>query len=258
MDDPAGVMKHSNRYAGGTALIVLGGASAAGWERLSAEIKPDVILGANGVNGVVPNLDYWICSENMHYTYNLTVNKDPRAMELMEMFHRESGAKTKLVSHRSWDLLRNTDRCISIRRTGYEPDQIPADFSYRVYGEGFMSGWVYSDTRYMRMKQRVGNAGCQLLHMAGILGVDKIYTIGFDMTFQSAEHHHFYNYPIYKADHFRNPGNFVQYKGANTQMIWLACAEFMQSMEPYIKRAGIDWHDHSHGLFELMGMECAK
>lgn len=257
-DDPAAVMAHAGRYTGGTALIVLGGASAAGWERLSAEVQPDVLLIANGVNAVIKNADYWIISENMNFTAKHAAIGDARAIEFMEMFHRDSGAKTKLISHRSWDLLRNTDRCVSIRRTGYEPGRIPADFSYRVYGEGFMSGWIFADRRVMRMRQRVGNAGCQLLHMAGILGVDKIHTIGFDMTFRDPDHHHFFPYPAYQVDHFRNQANFINYRGTDTQVIWVECAKFLKTMEPYIKRAGIQWIDRSEGLLKVMGLECAQ
>lgn len=257
-DNPTEVMKHAGRYDGGKALIVLGGPSAADWEKLSAEIKPDVILGANGVNAIIENLDYWICSENMKYTNNLAAQGDKRAIEFMDMFNRESGVKTKLVSHRSWNLLKDKSNCISIRRVGYEKEKIPPDFSYRVYGEGFMSGWIFENFKIMRMRQRVGNAGCQLLHMAAILGCAEIHTIGFDLLFREKTNHHFYKYPIYKVDHFRNPANFINYRGVDTQVIWMECARFLATMEPYIERAGVRWMDHSDGLLKMMGLRCAN
>jgi hypothetical protein len=257
-DQPDKVMELAGKYPHGVALIVLGGPSAAGWEELRDRIQPDVILGANGVNSMIQGLDVWICSENMNYTSRLAASGDARGIEYMEMFHREAGAKIKLISHRSWNLLKDTSNCISIRRIGYEADQVPADFSYRVYGDGFMSGWIYDNFRYMRLRQRVGNAGCQLLHMASILGCTEIFTIGFDMLFRAADHHHAYDYPIYKVDRFRNPANFVKYKGQDTQEIWIACARFLATMEPYLERAGIRWVDHSDGLLKLMGLRCAN
>lgn len=257
-DQPDKIMELAGQYDHGVALIVLGGPSAAGWEDLLYKIQPNVILGANGVNSMIQDLDFWLCSENMNYTSRLAATGDARAIEFMEMFHREAGAKIKLVSHRSWNLLKDTTNCISIRRTGYEPDQVPADFSYRVYGEGFMSGWVYDNFNVMNLRQRVGNAGCQLLHMAGILGCSEIHTIGFDLLFRAADRHHAYNYPVYKVDRFRKPANFIRYKGHDTQVIWMECARFLATMEPYIERAGIRWIDHSDGLLKLMGLRCAN
>jgi hypothetical protein len=257
-DQPDKVMELAGKYPHGVALIVLGGPSAAGWEELRDRIQPDVILGANGVNSMIQGLDVWICSENMNYTSRLAASGDARGIEYMEMFHREAGAKIKLISHRSWNLLKDTSNCISIRRIGYEADQVPADFSYRVYGDGFMSGWIYDNFRYMRLRQRVGNAGCQLLHMASILGCTEIFTIGFDMLFRAADHHHFYPYPIYRSDHFRNPENFINYQGIDTQVIWIECARFLATMEPYLERAGIHWMDCSNGLLKIMGLNCAK
>ncbi len=251
-------MAHAGRYAGGKALIILGGESGATWESLRAEIRPDVVLGANGVNAKVWGLDYWICSENMNYTHRKAEAGDARAIEFMEMFHRDAGAETKLVSHWSWDLLKDKSNCISIRRTGYDRDRVPADFSYRKYGDGFMSGWVYINRKIMRLPQRVGNAGSQLLHMAGILGVSEVHTIGFDLCFKKKENHHWYQYPVYKVDHFRRAANFMLYQGLKTQRIWMEAARFMKSMEPLMKRDGLRWVDHSDGLLRALGLECAK
>ena len=258
-DDPEGVMRHAGLYAGGKALIVLGGYSAKNWFQLHEEIKPDVILGANGVNAVIENLDYWLCSENMNFTAGKAAAGDPRAIEFMEMFHREAGAKIKLISHWSWNLLKDKTNCFSIRRDGPEnKGGQTADFSFRKYGNGFASGWVFRDITRMRLPQRVGNAGCQLLHMAGILGCAEVHTVGFDLMFKEKQRHHFYEYPKYTVDHFRLPGNFITRKGIQTQSVWLECAEFLKTMEPFLKRDGIMWKDHSDGLLKLEGLECAR
>ena len=251
-------MQHAGRYAGGVALVILGGMSSNGWQELKEEVKPDVILGGNGVNAVVQGLDFWACTENMNFTSRRAAMGEPRAMEFMEMFYREAGAKVKLISHRSWNLLKDTSRCISIRRWGWEADQVPPEFNYREYGEGFNSGWVFSDKRYMRLPQRVGNVGCQLIHMAAILGCAQVHTIGLDLVFKDKTRHHFYDYPLYTVDHFRNGPNFMDYLGVKTQAIWIQCAKFMKTIEPYLERDGIEWRDHSDGLLKLMGLRCTK
>jgi len=58
LDDPQGVNKFKGTYYGGKALLVLGGLSAENWEALRDEIKPDVILGANGTCFKIDNLDF--------------------------------------------------------------------------------------------------------------------------------------------------------------------------------------------------------
>lgn len=256
-DDPAGVMSHAGKYRGGKALIVLGGYSALNWIDAYNVIKPDVILGANGVNAVITGLDYWLCSENMNYTNALAQKGDSRARKFMTMFHRHAGAKTKLISHWSWGLLKDRENCISIRRMGYEYGHIPDTFSLREYGEGLMAGWVYRDSRAVRLAQRVGTVGSQLLHLAGILGCAEVHTIGFDMIFLEKDRHHWYGYPVYKVDYFRRPGAFIEYKGIQTQRVWVESARFLKSVEPYFERDGLKWIDHSKGLLSIEGLKCA-
>ena len=255
-DDPEAIMTHAGRYAGGRALIVLGGYSAIKWNELYEDIKPDVILGGNGVNAVIDHLDYWACTENMNYCNKLALRGDKRAQKFMEMFHLDSGAKIKLIGNLSWNLVRDKTNCISVRRAGFTIGQFPEDFIYREYGNGLMSGWIFQDKHFMRLPQLVGNVGGQLLHVAGILGCAEVHTIGFDLILRG-KRHHFYEYPAYQVDHFRNPGNFVMYKGVKTQVIWMQNAKFLKFMEPYFRRDGIRWIDHSNGLLKIMGLECA-
>src|SRR3990167_7695301 len=246
-DQPEKVAEHANRYPNGCALIVLGGYSSEHWSDLYADLKPDVILGANGVNSVIDHLDYWLCSENMNYSNKLAREGDLRAIAFMEMFHRDSGAKVKLIGNLSWNLVRDKTNCISIRRTGFEIGKLPEDFSYREYGTGLMSGWVFRQKEIMRLPQLVGDVGGQLLHMAGILGCAEVHTIGFDLLLREKSRHHFYDYPEYKVDRFRNAGNFVTYRGVETQVIWIENAKFLLSMEPVMAQDGIRWIDHSEG-----------
>lgn len=251
-------MKHANTYRDGVALIILGGTSAKKWEALREKVKPNVILGANGVNALVPNLDYWMVAENMNFSNNLAIAGDARAIEFMNMFHREAGAKTKLISHWSWDLLKDKKNCINIRRKGYEQGQIPASFSLRDYGEGFMNGWVFNPGNMVSVPLRPGTVGAQLLHLAGILGCKEVHTVGFDLLLENENNHHAYPYPIYKPDRFRKPDMFVTYKGVRTQQIWIETARFLKTMEPYFERDGLAWIDHSDGLLKIEGLRCAQ
>lgn len=259
-DDPHGVMEHVNRFKDKTALIILGGLSSKNYKTLQYDIRPDVILGGNGVNSVVKDLDYWMCAENMNLSNGMAKKGDIRATAFMEMFHRDSGAKIKLISHLSWDLLRDKTNCINIRRMGYEQGKIPSDFSLRSYGEGFMAGWVFADKNAINAPLRVGTVGAQLLHMAGILGVREVHTIGFDLIMPARVGlpDHFYPYPIYQSDRFRRPGMFVKYKGVNTQLLWIETAQFLKSMESTFENYGLKWIDHSQGLLSIMGLKCAQ
>jgi len=258
-DNPEAMQKHTGLYSGGTALIVLGGPSGASWEALRDEVRPDVILIGNGVNSMVRDADYWMCAENMTTWTgtNRMAKADPvRSAELMEMFYREAGAKVKLISHRSWHLLKDTTNCISIRRTGFDFEDIPAGFSFRKYGEGFLSGGIskHPETWQRGVKVRYGTIAIHLLHLAGILGCTGVHTIGLDLCFKDGHRHHAYDYPAYQVDPFRTSEMFTDYKGLKTQWIWLETAEFLGKLQPLFVYDGIYWQDHSGGLLEMEGI----
>lgn len=256
-DDPLAMRDHVNRYAGGVALVVLGGYSAKNWASLYAEIKPDVIIGANGVNAEVENLDYWILAENMTRSNRMAQEGNADAMRLMQMFHRESGAKNKLVSWRSWSLLKDTRNCYKIRRQGYELSEIESFFSFREYGLGLLSGWELKH-KEAGATVHVGTVGAQCLHLAGILGCREVHTIGYDLMFREESRHHFYDYPVYREDKFRTPEFRQEYKGVSTQWTWIETAQWLKSIEYLFARDGLNWVDHSDGLLKLEGLRCAQ
>jgi len=196
-------MSHAGRYAGGTALIVLGGHSAVNWRDLYLQLQPDVIIGANGVNGLVYDLDYWVLAENMTRSAGLAKRGDAKSIELMNMFHRDSGAKYKMVSHWSWNLLQDTRNCISIRRQGRDVNEMEG-FTLRDYGMGFLAGWLQKSKEAGALVH-TGTVGAQCLHLAGILGCAEVHTIGYDLMFKDKERHHAYKYPVYEVDRFRTP-----------------------------------------------------
>jgi len=248
LDDPAGVMAHAAKYLGGVALIVLGGYSGKDWQALRDRINPDVILGGNGVNQSIPNLDYWVCAENMTISHHMAQKGDKRAIEFMRMFNHPSGAKVRLVNHKSWNYLTDTRNCIKIDRKGFDRSGIPASFSFRAYGDGLLNGWVFERRDAIKVPTSVGTVATQLLHVAGILGVSEIHTIGIDLIQRGSDSHHWYRYPAYQPDKFRTPGMFVEYRGFQTQLIWIETAEFLSTLPPVLERDGIEWVDHSDGL----------
>lgn len=256
-DDPNQVMSLKDKHKGGVALIVLGGNSAKDWQRVREQVNPDIVLGANGVNSMVDNLDYWMIAENMKHSAKKAEKGDPDSLAMMKMFHRESGAKVKLVSHHSWNLLRNKENCIRIRRQGYEEHEIEQHFNFREYGLGYLAGWLLKHKEAGALVH-VGTVAAQLLHHAGILGCREVHTIGLDLMFQDETAHHAYPHPLYKSDRYRNPGFKTQYKGVDTQWAWLESGQFLQSIEPLFERDGLKWKDHSRGLLSVMGLECTK
>lgn len=256
-DDPQGVMSHAGRYQGGKALVVLGGYSALRWQEVREEIKPDVIIGANGVNALVYGLDYWMCAENMTRSLRMAKEGNPDALLFYEMFYREAGAKTKLVSHRSFTRLVDTRNCISIRRCGFEEDEIEKYFSFREYGLGYLAGWLIRH-KEAGAEVHVGTVGAQLIHHAGILGCAEVHTIGYDLMFRDETRHHAYDHPLYKVDRFRTDQFRTEYKGVSTQWTWVETAQWLKSIEPLFKRDGLKWSDHSDGLLKLEGLDCAN
>lgn len=255
-DDQLGMKEHEQRYYGGKALVILGGYSAKEWQALRDEIKPDVILIANGVNSIVHGADYWVCAENLTRSHRMAYQGDADSQKIVEMFHREAGAKTRLVSHRSIDRLKDRQNAISIRRQGYELNEIGAWFSFREYGLGLLAGWELQHKEAGAVVH-VGTVGAQLLHLAGILGCDEVHTIGYDLMFRSDEHHHAYDYPNYKVDKFRTDKYRVNYKGVDTQWTWIETAQWLRAIEWVFERDGLKWFDHSVGLLKLEGLKSA-
>lgn len=255
-DNPAAMEALQGNCKDGVALAVLGGLSSQNWEVLRDEIKPDVVLGANGTCFAIDNLDYHLVVENMHLAAGRARNGDARYQRIMEIL--QAKAKTRLVSFLSWDLLEDQSNVISIKRMGELGDDYEeqfARFSFRRYGDGFLSGPLFTHFGALtsqRIKFRVGTVGTQLLHLAGILGVREIHTIGFDLCFRDPNRHHWYDYPKYQPDRFRTNKMFMNYNGLETQQDWLQGARWLQSIKWLFERDGLKWVDHSDGLLEKL------
>lgn len=257
-DDPVGMMEHINRYKDGKALVILGGYSGSRWQEINEEVKPDVLLIANGVNAMIQNADYWLCAENMNFQKKLALTGEQRAIELMKMFYHKGG-KVNLVSYLSWDLVQDKSDCICIQRHGdCERLQEFKKINIREYGLGFMSGWLLRH-REAGALVHVGTVGIHLLHLAGILGCTEVHTIGYDLMFREGyKGHHWYKHPTYQSDKFRKPEMFIEYKGVKTQWVWVETAECLKEAEQMLAEQGLQWTDHSEGLLGIMELRCAK
>ncbi len=244
--EPHAVEHHAGAFEGGRALLVLGGSSAKDWARLRDRISPDVIMGANGANEKIPDLDYWLCAENMSYPNIRALAGEQRYVEIMRMFQR-IGPKVRFVNRKSYDLLNNQNGVHRIQRRAVEVEDLP-EFSFREYGDGLIKGPLM-EREGLRKIIRVGTVALQLMHLAGILGVSEIHTIGYDLCFKG-KRHHWYNYPTYEADHFFGNERFTIWKGLSTQWVWVDSAIFAKKLIPVFEKDGIKWQDYSEGLLQ--------
>jgi len=262
-DDVEAVHRLQGTYQGGKALLVLGGLSANNWESVRDEIKPDIILGANGTCFKIDNLDFHLVCENLHMAAGKAAQGDERYKRIMEIISPSVKAKVRLISYLNWErtvIVDDRVKAIKIKRMGELGDDYDEQFkrfSFRRYGDGFLSGPLFVHPGALtsqRIKFRVGTVATQLIHLAGILGVKEAHTIGMDF----CHYGHAYDYPDYKPDRFRTNKMFTEYHGLPTMHDWVQGAAWLKSIEPLFERDGLKWIDHSHGLLETMGLRCAK
>lgn len=256
-DDPIAMRKLEGAHVGARALLILGGPSGRGWRDLKEELQPDLVIGVNGVNQAVCDLDYWLCTENMTRAHILAGRGDPVSVAIFKMWTTVYPGTVRLISHRSWDLMPDKSNAIRIRRTQYDLP-LPSGFTFRTYGEGLAKGWRLR-RKNAGVEVCVGTVGLQALHLGALLGCRELHTIGFDLMFRRKEAgHHWYKYPRYTVDRFRKPAMFVEYKGARTQWVWIETAQYLKAIEPQLERDGVAWVDHSDGLLALEGLQCAR
>ena len=257
-DDYQVMQALEGKHTGQKALIVLGGSSAENWEAIRDEIKPDILIGVNGVNGQIANLDYWLCIENMrHFFHMAKKEKDPRSIAMVKMYRR-TGAKYRLVNFKSNDIIHDKTNLINVRRFGVDDPDNPGEFSFRKYNGGLITGWIYDGEVKTIVDLRVGTVGLQAIHLAGILGASEVHTIGYDLCFRSETRHHWYLYPTYESNYCFGPEMTTEYKGLRTLYWWIDTARYLKKIEPLLKRDGIVWKDHSEGLLKVEGLECAN
>lgn len=248
--DHDAIAEHVGLYNGGTAVIVLGGMSAANWTEIYTAVRPDVLIIANGVNAIIRCADYWVCTENMTRVHARALAGNNDAQEYMAMYQRESFAEYKIVSHRSAGLIAPHNRIV-VNRHGYDGEH----YNPRQYGMGLVAGWVMRHPSAL-IPVRAGTVAAQCLHWAALLGVSAIHTIGLDLCFGEA--HHAYPYPRYGVDRYRRADYATTYCGLNTQWAWVESAQWLiERMIPDLRAHGITWRDYSGGLLAALRAPCA-
>jgi hypothetical protein len=164
-------------------------------------------------------------------------------------------ARVRMVNRKNKEILADTKDVVWIRRSHIEYQDL-AEFDFRQYGDGFMNGALMQRPRLIQ-NLRAGTVGLQALHLAAILGVSKVHTIGFDLHFPE-KNHHWYKYPEYVQDgHYWIGDPFTKKYGLRTTWFWYDTMMFLRSVEPYLLMAGVDWKDHSGGLLKAAGLRCA-
>lgn len=259
-DDHLTMAKHEGRYAAGKALVVLGGPSAAGWDQLYSKLLPDVLIGVNGVNQMIPWLDYWLCAENMRYPFEMSQKGVERWVKIMKMYYL-TGASYRLVNYKSADIVPPGKDLIRIQRSleadPYVPEVDLAQFTFRKYGGGLLNGPRMERPEIVK-DLRCGTVGLQAIHLAGLLGCSEIHTIGYDMCYPEGEAHHWYKYPPYVGTKFYGKNMFTEHKGLNTMWFWIDTVNYLKKIEPVLEKDGIIWKDHSSGLIQLEGLKASK
>ena len=132
LDDPTAMQMHQDRYGGnGRALIVLGGDSGKDWRKLRDEIRPDVVLGANGTCFEIDDLDYHLVVENLHMAAGRAAQGDARYQRIMEIVSPRNTAKVKLISCLNWKgspVIDDRISAIRIKRIGELGDDYDRQF----------------------------------------------------------------------------------------------------------------------------------
>jgi hypothetical protein len=263
-DNPKGVERFKDAYHGGQALVVLGGESARTWESLRDDLDPDVIIGVNGVCFEIDDLDFHLVVENMHMAAGRAKRGEDRYRQMMKILSPSHHARVRMYSFLNWnppvlidDRIKNV---VKIKRMGELGDDYKSQmerFNFREYGDGFLAGPLFDHPGALssnRIKFRVGTVGTQAIHLAGVLGCAEVHTIGMDF----CNLNHWYKYPKYQPDRFRTGAMFTEFAGLQTQHDWLQGARWLGTLEPLFERDGLQWVDHSHGLFDAMDLFCAS
>ena len=237
-EQAARVRSLEGMYAGKKALLVLGGASAKNWRQLRGKLQPDVIACVNGAITEVDSPDVWLAAEHNagDASWWLEGNK----------------AKYKFIHFGRFTCPAGKE----FPADAYGIDRIDADsfdVNLRKYEKGLLMGGIYEfGTRGDGKSERdyVGTVGSCALHLLGILGVDEIHTIGFDLCFKDDMHHWYKEFQYVEAPH--RP--FKSWNGVNTTNVWYWTAYWFKRYYPNFAEAGITWIDHSDGLLQKMGV----
>ena len=254
---------YAGKEKGRRCLIIAGGSSGVDWKRIRDQVQPDFLLGLNAAKNSIPNLDYWLCHENIDKYLNRYRNNpdDEEARRYIEGWQNTDSTTRPGVCFINRRILNNftdPETIVPIRSAVYRKGL----FRFRKYGRGLLCGSPMQhvegvDGNIHKKMPVVGTALSRGIHLAGILGASEIHTIGADLCFRG-ESDHWYDFPAYNVETWRTEKMFVEYAGVRTQWIWIETAQFLKTLEPQMAAEGITWRDWSNGLLSIEGLKCAQ
>lgn len=244
-DDVDKMLSLQGSRKGQKALIILGGTSAKNWEYYWKTGKYNFIIGANGVSKVLPNIDYWLMSENLKSIQKRAKNGSKRDKEILQNLPKPKNA-IALMNFKSAELY--SGDIIKIKRHSFVNI---FDFAPREYGEGLLTGSIFGYYKLPTLL-RVGTVALQAIHLACILGCSEFTTIGFDLCFKEKEEH-WYEYPSVRGGIYWDERMYVNYEGLNTMWIWIETAQYAMMVDRILQANKIKWNDVSDGLLQRFG-----
>lgn len=258
-------ISHIRQHAANSVVLLIGGGiSGRRWKRLRRKIKPDYIIGINGVIGVIPDvLDVWVCCDNRAHKmpwFN-TPTSALRFISAKIVRHAINPRRAiPIIQNIDWFNLDNADiRLIEKPHGQYDIEplntgalsiRVPRNTNtFSVKHSGLTAGLIITKRGNAgKLKPRsVGTTMLQALHVCGILGCAQVHTIGFDLCVRNKTH--WYESPS-EAWH---DSMYLNHYGCATTWLWLETAALWEALRPLWAMQHLDWFDHSDGLLQARG-----
>jgi hypothetical protein len=246
---PAELQALCGTQTGKKMLIILGGPSGARWSRIADTVKPDLVMGVNGViRAMRGDLDYWLCMESWK-------------RESPPVWFQDACRGLRIVSWKRYKYLENTQNALSARRGGPFFNTGIEAWNPRIYGGG-----LYMHERFSRPElfdstwstSVLGTIAMQALHLSCMLGCSEIYTIGLDLHIPSENEHWYQELPISRSNEWWDERMFTQHGGLSTMWWWIDSATLLLEARKVLSANGCTWWDESDGLLSRMGMPCRQ
>lgn len=225
-------------------LLVLGGPSGRGWRDLQKHLQPDLLIGVNGTIAAMPGvLDYWLCMESWD-----------RAHE--PVWFQDTRAGVRIVTWKRYNMLQDKTNAYAARRGGpwFLTVKTGPMWNPRVYEGGLYHGDLMRRPElHVQEPVPIGTVCIQALHLACILGLSEIHTIGQDMCFKpGAEDHWYPEVPVSHDNIWWDERMFTKQFGLDTTYFWLDSAQLLLRAKARFLQCGMKWTDHSDGLLQAM------
>ncbi|HSW65409.1 MAG TPA: hypothetical protein VLH56_19185 [Dissulfurispiraceae bacterium] len=221
-------------------MIILGGPSGINWGRIKRLVQPDFLIGVNGVSCVLGyKLKYYLNVEAWDGRYGIPPG------------FNDSRPTYRLINWKRYRFLTDRHNVIKVRRGG--PVFLTGSpWSIRRYDNGLATGPPM--IKHVKVPTLTGTVAAQALHLAGILGLTAVHTIGLDLCWQNGEHHWFDYPPITADNRYWYPSMLTEHKGLKTMHWWIESAEYLRTLKAKMLSEGLSWQDHSNGLLQAMGV----